>query len=253
MTTETAHYDQLSCWGNAVDDANQARIAQTIGLIPEDVRTILDVGCGDGKISLPLINQGYHVTGIDISLTALLQSQGNRMIANIDRIPFGDKSFDLVISAEVIEHLPYPIYRQALAEIERIARKYIVISTPNQEYLPAGFEKCEACLGIYHRNHHMRSLGASDHRQLFGEFSTVKSISIDQWKQVPWVIWIQHNLFGSYFHVRDGACPICGSALKKTTLSRNQRIGRKILDLATRYIPGYSKARWIASLYQSNN
>jgi ubiquinone/menaquinone biosynthesis C-methylase UbiE len=52
------------------------------------------------------------------------------VIADGDRLPFSDKSFDFVISSHVIEHFYDPI--KALLEWARVARKYIVVVVPHR-------------------------------------------------------------------------------------------------------------------------
>jgi len=46
---------------------------------------------------------------------------------NIARLPFADDAFDVVLASEVLEHLVRPL--EALAELMRVARKYVVITS----------------------------------------------------------------------------------------------------------------------------
>lgn len=52
------------------------------------------------------------------------------VVAEGDRLPFADKSYDFVISSHVIEHFFDPI--AALKEWERVARKYIFLIVPHK-------------------------------------------------------------------------------------------------------------------------
>lgn len=67
---------------------------------------ILDIGCGTGKVSLPLAAQGFSVTGIDINHEALhiarssLQdSSSSPLLALTDakKMPFVNGTFDLAV------------------------------------------------------------------------------------------------------------------------------------------------------------
>jgi len=98
--------------------------------------TCLDVGCGIGsyvdlfRILIPTLKIKY--TGIDYS--AELISIANKrygsiakfQVGNMQNIPFESKSFDVVCSSSV---LPYsPDYNQAVSELSRVARKYVLIT-----------------------------------------------------------------------------------------------------------------------------
>ena len=48
--------------------------------------------------------------------------------ASVYDLPFEDGSFDLVVCCEVMEHLDRP--HEALAEVSRVARDFVLMSTP---------------------------------------------------------------------------------------------------------------------------
>jgi 2-polyprenyl-3-methyl-5-hydroxy-6-metoxy-1,4-benzoquinol methylase len=78
----------------------------------DGVRSICDLGCGNGHISGRLAALGYNVTGVDASASGIQIAQraypGVEFVqALIDRdLSIGQ--FDLVISSDVIEHLYRP-------------------------------------------------------------------------------------------------------------------------------------------------
>jgi SAM-dependent methyltransferase len=54
----------------------EADVRGIVGVLPLDMYPrILDVGCGIGRITVPLWSRGYAVTGLDISVEALLAAQ----------------------------------------------------------------------------------------------------------------------------------------------------------------------------------
>jgi SAM-dependent methyltransferase len=76
---------------------------------------ILDFGCGRGEIIGELIKQGVNICGVDTGygreiapeiLASDLYRQGLiKIIKPGEALPFADKSFDLIISNQVFEHL----------------------------------------------------------------------------------------------------------------------------------------------------
>jgi len=75
--------------------------------------TLLDFGCGNGTaVSQYLINCGVKYYGIDIHGPSLEYAKyhfGNENVLFLDRIPEG-VVFDIIIYADILEHLEDPIY-----------------------------------------------------------------------------------------------------------------------------------------------
>jgi len=126
------HEDASSPWYELVRE----QIGNVKGL------RILEVACGRGGFVKELARRGAHVTGCDFSLAALrvgkekLRALGNETSAALiqgdaQALPFGDESFDLVVSCETIEHVPD--VRKALREMWRVARSgaQLFLTTPN--------------------------------------------------------------------------------------------------------------------------
>jgi len=68
---------------------------------------VLDIACGTGNLSIPAARSGAMVTGIDIAPNLLEEARKRAAIENLEvrfeesdaeRLPYGDKSFDVVIS-----------------------------------------------------------------------------------------------------------------------------------------------------------
>ncbi|MFX0210417.1 MAG: class I SAM-dependent methyltransferase [Candidatus Hodarchaeota archaeon] len=243
------YYNTLSRWGDKPDEANRQRVKQIAARVPTDVRTVLDLGCGDGTVSNQLVEKKLDVTGVDVSSKALQYFKGKGSLADLNHLPFKDRSFDLVICSEVLEHLTEGIYERAIEEIERVAKLYIIITTPNEEYLPAGFVRCTHCRCTFHMNLHVRMLNRRTHSALFEEFELIETIGINHWSHNPLAVWIEQNLLGVYKFKKGLACPYCGSSnIEKPGLLRD--VFAKGVRLLSRIVPRHHKARWIASFYQ---
>jgi SAM-dependent methyltransferase len=89
-----------------------ARAALRAELGRERPRRVLDAGCGSGASLLWLeeLAQGGRVHGVDLSRDALLfsRSRGRSRLAqaSVIQLPFRDESFDLLVSVDVLQHLP---------------------------------------------------------------------------------------------------------------------------------------------------
>src|SRR5690606_11451906 len=93
-----------------------------------------EVGCGEGKLASALIRRGptpARYLATDVSLDAITTELDPRIepaTASIYELPFASASFDVVVCCEVLEHLDEPA--RGLAEIARVARERVLISTP---------------------------------------------------------------------------------------------------------------------------
>jgi 2-polyprenyl-6-hydroxyphenyl methylase/3-demethylubiquinone-9 3-methyltransferase len=87
-------------------------------------RLVLDAGCGGGLVARELAAAGAEVAGVDRSLGSLgvaRRAVGARFRpaqGRLEHLPFADGSFDVVVAADVLEHLPdLPV---AVAELARV-------------------------------------------------------------------------------------------------------------------------------------
>jgi ubiquinone/menaquinone biosynthesis C-methylase UbiE len=101
----------------------------------EPVR-VLEVGCGEGHLIAHVVSQLPPlalVAACDVSLDRLapnLPKSVHFEIASIDKLPYKDGAFDLVLCCEVLEHLERPDV--AIAELQRVTSRHLLVSTPNE-------------------------------------------------------------------------------------------------------------------------
>jgi SAM-dependent methyltransferase len=99
-----------------------------------DDASVLDVGCAKGFMMYDFkrLMPSLHIQGIDISEYAydhaVAEIRPFIRVGNAKALPFPDKSFDLVVSVNTIDHLPLEECKQSLREIQRVTRKNAFIS-----------------------------------------------------------------------------------------------------------------------------
>ena len=91
----------------------------------EEVRSVIEVGCGAGRDGVRLQDAGLAYTGVDLSPVAvrICQSLGLAAFeALATRLPFGDDVFDSAWSMSTLMHLPGDDFATSLDEIRRVVR-----------------------------------------------------------------------------------------------------------------------------------
>jgi ubiquinone/menaquinone biosynthesis C-methylase UbiE len=114
---------------------------------------LLDLGCGAGRHAYEAMRRGAHVTALDADaaeikdVATLLRAmededaavaatggRGEGVVANALALPFPSGSFDRVIAAEVLEHIPED--RAALTELSRVLRPGGTMAVTVPRWLP---------------------------------------------------------------------------------------------------------------------
>ena len=89
-------------------------------------RTVVDLGCGGGLLAVPLARAGARVLGIDLATRALCAATAQQcsglqaLQGDLGAVPIADRCADLVLLADVIEHVDDPA--RVMAEAARILR-----------------------------------------------------------------------------------------------------------------------------------
>ena len=122
--------------GNRYDLETRRRIEARNPELIKDVfqpRRVLDVGCGPGFLMALLDELGVHVEGVDFSAasrTLAPKTVRDRIsIGPVTKLEASDASYDLVICREVMEHLAVLQVRQTVAEICRVASRFVYVTT----------------------------------------------------------------------------------------------------------------------------
>jgi len=211
--SEISYFAQNDLWSRDAVSEQVAVAEDLIELIPDSVNSILDAGCGNGTVTNRLSHR-WDVVGCDISEAAVRHVRAPALVADLCAIPFGNRSFDLTLSSDVIEHLPDSIYAEALAEIARVSARYILVAVPYRELLEAAEVTCPACGSRYHAHLHQRSYTVEDAVSLFGpDFSAIDvRFSGESWTfEDRTIVEASRALSGLDYPFEDGICPNCST------------------------------------------
>lgn len=89
-------------------------------------KSVLEIGLGSGLVKDILQKSGIQVQTLDID-----PKLNPDYVASVEEIPVADSAFDLILAAEILEHLPFDTVEKALQELYRVTNQYIVVTLPH--------------------------------------------------------------------------------------------------------------------------
>ena len=100
---------------------------------------VLDLCCGAGQATQELVKHFPNVTGLDASPIAIKRAkqrvpQANYVEAFAESMPFGDRSFDLVITSTAMHEMEPSQLQQIIQEVSRIL-------TPTGQFIIIDFHR----------------------------------------------------------------------------------------------------------------
>lgn len=231
------------------------RIKAVQDLIPDDVKFVVDIGCGKGDVSDAVfrLKEDMLVYCVDMNRAAVNFISVPFIVGRLPWIPFKGKTFDLVICLEVLEHISEDEYTASLVELERLSKKYIIVGVPYIENLNADKTKCAGCGEISHIDGHIRSYDQTVLSELFSCFKIVKSglVGFRNRRKTRLSAWIRRRC-GVYSIHEKFLCPKCGFSVPgKTGVIRHMIVGTmvRIID----FFAGFIKKKtpyWFIGLYE---
>jgi SAM-dependent methyltransferase len=114
-----------------------ARALARVASLGTSVRDVLDLPCGTGRLFPTLERAHLHFVGADISLAMMEMARtrrdagpctGLRLVqCDGERLPFGNGTFDCVVSLRFMFHLDASTCGGMLAEMTRVTRRWLII------------------------------------------------------------------------------------------------------------------------------
>lgn len=166
-------YEKEATWKRFENTPRELTLAENIlPELPKSKAQILEIGCGDGFLSLLMNKLGHKVVGVDISLNRAKNASksvtsADFVVADAGALPFLNKVFDVVLCAETLEHIPR--FERAIFEARSVLKPggYFVVSVPFRERLIETQVTCPHCLKTFH---------PAGHVNFFSEETLKKSI-----------------------------------------------------------------------------
>lgn len=149
-------------------DITRVRDAEILKEVGQAER-VLDLGCGVGDLAYKLAQQCAYVSGVDISpsnaglarrnLDGAGKSSVKILACSATEMPFRDETFDRIIMADVIEHIPN--IPRALREVRRVLRRNgrLICVTPDRDVQ----------MLLVHLDNVMRGLRRASHKMVIFE------------------------------------------------------------------------------------
>ena len=124
------HYDRFMRKDRAAYDEMYVLIRPVV-----KAKTVLELATGTGLIARHIVNAAAHIEATDASAEMIAQAKRDNRSAKLHfsvqdmfRLPYADKSFDVVIVSNALHIVPQP--GKALAEIHRVLKGDGVLIAP---------------------------------------------------------------------------------------------------------------------------
>lgn len=116
------------------------KVEQHLDAVVSEERTILDIGCAEGYYIRYITSRCHQGLGLDLEAEAIerayIHTSGlnktHFILGNAESLPFKDRSIDVILCSEVLEHVACP--EECMREICRVVsdRGFLVVSVPTE-------------------------------------------------------------------------------------------------------------------------
>lgn len=246
-------YESAAVWDQELQLGQRNLIQAICDHWPKGIRTALDVGCGDGKITHTLaerVNTSFH--GFDGSREALSRLRLPSTHGDVSALPFDDDAFDVVLTTDVFEHLPDQVEQVAWQELFRVARGWVFFAVPFREELLDASTICTNCGEQYHVNWHHRGYDlAGLSNRTPPDWRLVRAVlSGERWSpMLPPETHYRRLALNEWSGWTEAVCPACGAPgqppVEPSALAADvaRALGQYIYDVASerRFLRSHSE------------
>ncbi len=232
----------------------QQRLQTCVDLVPADVTSLLDIGCGNGAFLRRLEEHGppRRLVGVDRASAAVAAAlcEATLITGSADALPFPSRTIHMVCALDVVEHLPCGVYEAALSEIARVAEHNILINVPYRERRLT--LRCPHCGCGFNPHYHMRSFDEATLATLFAAFEPVRMVKTKRRENLLFLATrpFRRRVFGGF--PATAICPQCSyraPAIDPGVPDRRTGLRETVKALAEK-LPTLPVAAEIAVLYR---
>ncbi len=185
-------------------------------MVPAGTSRVLDIGTRDGHFAKLLADRGASVVALDLSLPAISHPGVHPVKGDATSLDFPTGAFDLVLCAEVLEHIPSPQLEMACSEIARVCGGHVLIGVPYRQDLRLWRTTCRACGQTCPPWAHVNTFDESRLRALFPDLVVTETqfvgvAELGTNDLAAWLMDLAGNPYGTY--VQEEACIHCNAPL----------------------------------------
>lgn len=166
-----------------------------------NAKTVLDLGCGSGWLSIYLARQGFSVTGVDIAEQAInlarTWAEQENLKATFDTgdissMTYAEAGFDAVVANSIFEHLTLDLAQETVAELETLLKPggiffgcFDLVGTGPGEYFELA-DKTHVYTDKGRKGMLLRCFSDTELRQLFSNWQIITLDTIESGSRLLW-------------------------------------------------------------------
>lgn len=221
--------------------------------------TAIDIGARDGHFTRLLSEHFFTTTALDLEKPTIDGENITSVQGNVTNLDFESNSFDFVLCAEVLEHIPPNLLQSACLELIRISSAYVLIGVPFNQDLRFGRTTCSSCGKKNPPWGHVNSFTEDKLIALFQQMEIIETSHVGITKHSTnflstYLMDLAGNPYGTYS--QDELCVHCGAAISdpsiRTLLQKGYtKAASKLVDLQLLFTT--SQPNWIHILFKKTN
>lgn len=195
-------------------ESEKARIGDLFRIMPQGRTSVLEIGARDGYISRLLAERFPEVTALDLEKPTFTHPRVTTVAGDATKLQFPDNSFDCVLCAEVLEHIP--AVEQSARELARVSRHELIVGVPYRQDTRFDCTRCQNCGKTNPPWGHVNTFDEQRLAQLFPGLTIKSTTFVGSTKKrtnalAAMLMNMAGNPWGSY--EQDEPCVHCGAVL----------------------------------------